>query len=138
MGTEHTHLALDLLVGDAGVVGDAAARDPAKLLEAARADRSRGDTEAFLRASVGTTLAQDAGFGRSWSPQVELLWARAFGGSPEWDAVPQVQVSLSKLQHVLVAAGVRVPLNERDTRHPRVLAYLLWDWFDGSFFDFWK
>ena len=52
-----------------------------------------------------------AGFGRSWSPQVELLWARPFGERSEWDLVPQLQVSLSKIQHVVVAAGVRVPLN---------------------------
>ena len=29
----------------------------------------------------------------------------------EWDVVPQLQVSLSKIQHVVVAAGVRVPVN---------------------------
>ena len=44
----------------------------------------------------------------------------------------------SKLQHVLLGVGVRVPLNERDERHPQVLTYLLWDWFDGGLFQFWK
>ena len=46
-----------------------------------------------------------AGFGRAWSPQVEVLWARPEGGASEWDVVPQVQVTLSKLQHVMVAGG---------------------------------
>ena len=52
--------------------------------------------------------------------------------------MPQVQVSLSKLQHVLVNVGVRVPLNQRDERKPQVADLLLWDWFDGGFFQFWK
>jgi len=94
--------------------------------------------EAFLRTAIGTTLAQDRGFGRAWSPQVEVLWARPFGEASEWDVVPQIQVSLSKLQHVLLAGGVRVPLTQRDERHPQVLVYLLWDWFDGGLFSFWK
>ena len=70
---------------------------------------------------------------------VEVLGrARNRAASAEWDVVPQMQVTLSKLQHVMIAGGVRIPLNERDERHPQVLTYLLWDWFDGSLFDFWK
>jgi hypothetical protein len=68
----------------------------------------------------------------------ELLWARPSHGAAEVDAVPQMQVTLSKLQHVMVAGGVRVPITERAGRHPQVLTYLIWDWFDGGFFDFWK
>lgn len=98
----------------------------------------RAVKEAYLRTAVGTTFAQDRGFGRAWSPQVELLWAKPFGFRSEYDLVPEVQVSLSKLQHVLVSAGVRVPLNQRTERHPRVLVYAIWDWFDGGLFDFWK
>lgn len=101
-------------------------------------DTTRASREGFVRSAIGTTLAEDRGFGRAWSPQVELLWAKPFDGTSEWDVVPQLQVSLSKLQHVLVSAGVRIPLNERDERHPQVLLYLLWDWFDGGFFQFWK
>lgn len=102
------------------------------------ADTARASREAFVRSAIGTTFAQDRGFGRAWSPQVELLWARPFDGASEWDLVPQLQVSLSKLQHVLIAGGVRIPLNEREERHPEVLMYLLWDWFDGGFFEFWR
>jgi mono/diheme cytochrome c family protein len=101
---------------------------------------SDGDAtkEAYLRTAIGTTFAQDRGFGRAWSPQVEVLWARPFGEESEWDVVPQIQVSLSKLQHVLIAGGVRVPLTQREERHPQVLVYFLWDWFDGGLFSFWK
>jgi mono/diheme cytochrome c family protein len=98
----------------------------------------RTSRELFLRSAVGTTFAQDRGFGRAWTPQLEVLWARPQDGSSEWDLVPQVQVTLSKLQHVMVAVGARVPLTQREERHPQALVYLLWDWFDGGFFDFWK
>lgn len=97
-----------------------------------------GAREGYLRTAVGTTFAQDRGFGRAWSPQIEILWARPEGGASEWDVVPQVQVTLSKLQHVMVAAGVRIPLSQREERHTQAMVYLLWDWFDGGFFEMWK
>jgi mono/diheme cytochrome c family protein len=101
-------------------------------------DHARGDNETFLRTAVGYTFASDRGFGRAWSPMSEVLIAKPWGAPTEWDVVPQLQVSLSKLQHVLLSVGVRVPLNERAERHPQVLTYLLWDWFDGGFFRFWQ
>jgi hypothetical protein len=100
--------------------------------------KSEVPREVFLRTALGTTVAQDRGFGRAWSPQIELLWARPEGGASEWDVVPQVQVTLSKLQHVMVAAGVRIPITEREERSTQGLVYLLWDWFDGGFVEFWK
>ena len=84
-----------------------------------RPTQSKGKKEAYLRTAIGTTFAQNRGFGRAWSPQVEVLWARPEGGASEWDVVPQLQVTLSKLQHVMVAGGVRIPLNERDERRRR-------------------
>ena len=101
-------------------------------------DTTRGGREAFLRTAIGTTFAQDQGFGRAWSPQVEVLWARPQGESSEWDVVPQLQITLSKLQHVMVAGAVRIPVTQRSERPTQALVYLLWDWYDGSFFDFWK
>ena len=64
--------------------------------------------------------------------------ARPFGEHAEWDVVPQLQVSLSKIQHVIIAGGVRIPVNARDERGTAVVTYLLWDWFDGPFTSFWK
>jgi len=101
-------------------------------------DQDEGRNEGFLRAALGYTFAQDDGFGRAWSPMTEVLVARPEGGAAEWDVVPQVQVSLSKLQHVLLSAGVRLPLNQRQERKPEILTYVLWDWFDGGLFQFWK
>jgi mono/diheme cytochrome c family protein len=101
-------------------------------------DHSKGQNEAFLRTALGYSMAQDGGFGRVWSPMAEIIVARPEHGTAEWDAVPQLQVSLSKLQHVLLNVGVRVPLNERDERRWQLLTYFLWDWFDGGLFQFWK
>lgn len=99
---------------------------------------SSATRETFVRTAVGTSFFGDRGFGRAWSPTVEVLWATPQGEASEWDLVPQLQVSLSKLQHVMVAGGVRIPLSDRETRRSQVVGYLLWDWYDGSFFDFWK
>ena len=54
-------------------------------------------------------------WGRAWSPMVELLAARELGSaaSVEWDALPQMQISLSTRQHVLLNVGVRMPLTQR-------------------------
>jgi hypothetical protein len=101
-------------------------------------DSAAASREAYFRTAIGTTIPSDRGFGRLWSPQVELLWARPSGGASEWDVVPQIQVTLSKIQHVRVAAGLRIPMTQRDERRTAFLTYLLWDWFDGGFTQFWK
>jgi mono/diheme cytochrome c family protein len=99
---------------------------------------SDAESEGFLRTAVGYTLTEDQTFGRAWSPMAELLIAKPEDGDAEWAVVPQLQVSLSKLQHVLLNVGVRLPLNERETRKPEYVAYVLWDWFDGGLLQFWK
>ncbi len=101
-------------------------------------DHSVAVNEGFVRTALGYTWAQDQGFGRAWSPMAEVIAAKPRGGATEWDVVPQMQASLSKLQHVLLSVGVRVPLNEREERKPQFLTYLVWDWFDGGLFQFWK
>jgi mono/diheme cytochrome c family protein len=94
--------------------------------------------EVFWRTAIGKTFMMH-GWGRAWSPMVELLAARDIqtAAETEWDALPQVQVSLSTRQHVLFNVGVRVPLTNRSTRRTSVMAYLLWDWFDGGFLSGW-
>jgi hypothetical protein len=102
-------------------------------------DRAVAANEAFWRVVFGRTYEQGR-FGRAWSPMIEVLGARELvAGEPAtWDLVPQIQISLSKRQHVLVNGGVRIPLNERGERHAQVMTYLLWDWFDGGLFDGWR
>jgi hypothetical protein len=97
-----------------------------------------GANEAFWRAAAGRTFVENR-WGRAWTPMLELLGARELeeGAPTDWDLVPQLQVSLSRRQHILLNAGVRVPVANRNGRHSTVIAYLLWDWFDGGFFDGW-
>jgi mono/diheme cytochrome c family protein len=102
-------------------------------------DRGVADAEGFWRAAVGRSFEQGR-FGRTWSPMVELLGSRELesGATAEWDVVPQMQVTLSKRQHIMLNAGVRTPLTNRSLRDSRVMIYLLWDWFDGGLFDGWR
>jgi hypothetical protein len=95
--------------------------------------------EAFWRVAIGTTVEQKR-FGRAWSPMIELLAARSLGAAArtEWDLVPQLQVTLSRRQHVRLNAGVGVPMTERPERGVRLVTYFLWDWFDGGLFEGWR
>lgn len=100
----------------------------------------KAEREAFWRVAAGRTWTQGPlGFGRAWSPMVELIAARELeqGAPVHWDLVPQIQISLNTRQHLLVNVGVRVPLNQRDGRHTQLLVYFLWDWFDGKLRDGW-
>jgi mono/diheme cytochrome c family protein len=101
-------------------------------------DHRRAQDEAFLRTALGYTLAQDRGFGRQWSPMAEVVVAKPGGTATEFSVVPQMQVSLSKLQHILLSVGVNLPVNQRTDRKPQLLTYVVWDWFDGGLFQFWK
>jgi mono/diheme cytochrome c family protein len=95
--------------------------------------------EAFWRLVAGKSFTTDAGAGRAWSPMLEVLGARelAAGERVAWDVVPQVQVTLNRRQHVRFNAGLRVPVTDGRARHTRLVVYVLWDWFDGGFFEGW-
>jgi hypothetical protein len=101
--------------------------------------RSGFADELGWRAVLGKTWAADNGFGRAYTPMIEILGARELesGAVTEWDVVPQIQISLSQRQHILFNAGARIPLNETD-RPTEILFYLIWDWYDGGFFEGWK
>jgi hypothetical protein len=101
-------------------------------------DHERGANEGYLRTALGYSFTQDRGFGRDWTPMMEMLVAKPQDAAAEWDVVPQMQVTLSKLKHVLLGVGARIPVNEREERKPQLLTYLVWDWFDGGLFQFWK
>lgn len=97
------------------------------------------DDEAALRMAFGKTFAAGGGFGRAWSPMIEVLMARDLvsGADTNIDVAPQFQVSLSTRQHVLLNVGARIPANNTTGRDTVFAVYLLWDWFDGGFFDGW-
>jgi mono/diheme cytochrome c family protein len=100
---------------------------------------TKANREAFVRLALGKTYMRGA-WGRSWTPTVEVLAARelASGEPTLWDVVPQMQVTLSRRQHIMISGGVRLPVNERGERRAQVVAYFLWDWFDGGLFEGWR
>ena len=96
------------------------------------------EKEAFWRIAAGRSFAQ-GGFGRTWSPMIELLGARELGAGAgtEWDVVPQLQITLSKRQHVMMNVGARTPVNNTGRRSVEIMIYFLWDWFDGGLGEGW-
>lgn len=99
----------------------------------------KADRELFVRAAAGRVLTHGR-WGRSWTPMLEVLGARELArGEPAlWDLVPQVQVALSRRQHIRVNAGLKFPINLRGERQSEFVSYFLWDWFDGGLFEGWK
>jgi hypothetical protein len=103
------------------------------------ANRDAAGDEAFWRVALGRSFAENR-FGRTWSPMLEVLGVGELGDdrTADWDLLPQVQITLSRRQHIMVNAGLRLPVNNRTGRPTRVVAYLLWDWFDGGLLDGWR
>ena len=100
---------------------------------------SRFDDELVLRAAAGRTFTFSSPYGRALTPMVEIegKWEDASGADTEWDIVPQFQVTLNTRQHVMAAAGLRVPVTNRSSRDVELVFYLLWDWFDGGVLEGW-
>ncbi len=113
----------------------------AQLLGEIPVDRDRADAEVQGRFALGWSLAQERGFGRVWTPMLEFIATGVLpeGGADEFEAdlVPQLQVTLSRREHLRLDAGVRIPLTDTGSRPTRIAVYLLWDWFDGGLFEGW-
>jgi hypothetical protein len=60
------------------------------------------------------------------------------GAKTNWDVLPEMQVTISRRQHVRFAIGVRSPMTNTQGRTPQVLMYVLWDWADGKLWEGWK
>ncbi|HEY3625275.1 MAG TPA: cytochrome c [Terracidiphilus sp.] len=94
----------------------------------------------FYYTAIGQTLGQNHMLGRQWSPMVEFLATRDLedGAKTDWDVMPEMQVTLSRRQHIRVDVGVREPFTDTAGRVPTVNFYVLWDWADGKFWEGWK
>ena len=55
----------------------------------------------------------------------------------QWTVLPELNFGLSRRGHVRAAAGVEIPLNERQYDF-RFHFYLLWDFADGMFWEGWR
>jgi mono/diheme cytochrome c family protein len=97
-------------------------------------DTQKAPQAMFWNTAVGQMFARDHGLGRLWSPMFEVIANRDFetGAKTNWDVVPQMQVTISRRQHVRGNLGVRVPVNNTAGRPVQIMFYLLWDWADGK------
>lgn len=96
------------------------------------------EKEGYARAVFGTTMF--ALGGRSFSPMAELVTSRPInvsGAVSTADWIPQLQFALTRRQHILGSVGLRLPITDRATRPRELVAYVLWDRFDGGFFTGW-
>jgi hypothetical protein len=103
-------------------------------------DTSVAPRSMFWRAAVGQAMAPDHVLGRLFSPMVEFLAVRSFqpGASTNWDVLPEMQVTVSRRQHVRVGFGVREPFTNTNGRTPQVMFYMLWDRADGKLWQGWR
>jgi mono/diheme cytochrome c family protein len=93
----------------------------------------------FFNSAVGQSFAGDHGLGRLWSPMLEFVAARDLvdNSKTNWDLVPQMQVTISRRQHIRGDLGVRIPANNTSGRPVQLMFYLLWDWQDGRLNEGW-
>lgn len=98
----------------------------------------------FLNTAFGGTFYQGPryqgmGFGRQWSPMVEVTANRsmASGAVTDWDVMPEFQVSLNRRQNVRVDLGYLIPVNDTTDRPRQIWFYFEWDWGDGGLFEGW-
>ena len=93
----------------------------------------------FWNTALGQSFGNDHGLGRLWSPMVEFLAEKALatGAKTNWDVLPQMQVTISRRQHVRGDLGVSIPVNNTSGRPVQLMFYLLWDWGDGKLTEGW-
>ena len=93
----------------------------------------------FFNTAIGQSFASDHRLGRLWSPMMEFVATRDLvtGGKTDWDVVPQMQVTISRRQHVRGDLGLRVPVTNTTGRQKQIVFYLLWDWQDGKLTEGW-
>lgn len=93
----------------------------------------------FFNTAMGQMLPQQHGLGRLFTPMMEFLAARDLNdrAKTDWDVLPQMQVTISKRQHIRADLGLRIPVTNTTGRQKQVVFYLLWDWFDGRLNEGW-
>jgi cytochrome c553 len=91
----------------------------------------------YVNSALGKIFSRN--FGRQFSPMLEVLGSHELraGSVTDWDVVPEFQVTLNRRQHIRAAVGYRLPLNDTAGRPRQLVAYFLWDWFDGGLLEGW-
>jgi mono/diheme cytochrome c family protein len=102
-------------------------------------DTSKSPQSWFFNSAIGQSFAGDHGLGRLWTPMFEFLANRDLvnGAKTDWDVMPEMQVTISKRQHVRGSLGYRIPVSSTAGRQQQIMFYLLWDWADGGLLSGW-
>jgi cytochrome c553 len=101
-------------------------------------DTNKSPRTLFFRTAAGRSMAPDNGLGRLFTPMVEFVGTHTYGADTDLDLVPQMQVTVSKRQHIRADVGVSAPVNNTSDRKPQVIFYVLWDWAEGAFWNGWR
>ena len=101
-------------------------------------DPNKSPRSLFFRTAAGRSMAPDHGLGRLFTPMVELVGTHTYGAYTDLNLVPQMQVTVSKRQHIRADVGVSAPINNTSDRNPQILFYVLWDWAEGAFWNGWR
>jgi len=91
-------------------------------------------TAAFAEAEGFTDFNYRLGVGRQVGrvvPMVEAGWVVPTRGARTLTLYPQLWVQLSRLGHVAASLGAALPAVGPQPRHPRLIAFVLWDFGDA-------
>jgi mono/diheme cytochrome c family protein len=93
----------------------------------------------YWRTALGQSFARRQGLGRLWSPMVEFVANRDLvdGAGTNWNVVPEMQVTISRRQHIRANLGFSELFANTAGRPGQVVFYLLWDWADGKLTQGW-
>ena len=101
----------------------------------------QGEVLATWEEAAGfTAISYQLGVGRQIgrvAPMVEAGWTVPTAGERTLSLYPQMWVQLSRLGHVAGSLGVELPVVGPEPRHPRVIAFVLWDYGDSGFWRGW-
>jgi len=88
----------------------------------------------YWRTAIGQSIAANHGLGRLWTPMVEFVATRDLvdQARTSWDVIPEMQVTISRRQHIRANIGFSKPFTNIAGRPSQVVFYLLWDWADGK------
>ena len=87
-----------------------------------------------------TALSYRLGLGRAVGrvvPMLEAGWTVPTEGERTLSLYPQAWVQLSRLGHVAASLGAELPAVGPEPRHPRLIAFVLWDYADAPLFRGW-
>jgi hypothetical protein len=102
-------------------------------------DTAKAPQSVFFQTAIGKSFNQNRGLGRLWSPMVEFIAGRDLvtGAKTNWDVMPEMQVTISRRQHIRADLGFRIPATNTTGRSTQLMFYLLWDWQDGRLLEGW-